>query len=72
VVAETFIPRRSSYINAVEYDPQTQDLTVTFADGAVFLYSDVPVAEYQRLTRAPSVGKYFYAFIRDSYSYEQQ
>lgn len=72
VVTETFIPRRSSYINAVEYDPDAQTLTVDFSDGTVFLYQDVPVEEYRRLTQAPSTGSYFYNFIRDSYEFEQQ
>lgn len=72
VVAETFIPRASTNIAAVSYDPDAQTLTVTFVSGDVYEYADVPDSVYRGFTAAGSAGKYFFRNVRGVYSYEQQ
>jgi ABC-type uncharacterized transport system substrate-binding protein len=72
VVAETFIPRNSSNIAEVSYEPDVENLTITFQSGDVYLYFNVPPHEYRGLCAAGSVGQYFHRNIKSRYSYEQQ
>jgi len=69
-MAEVFIPARSEYIDQVEYDDETEALTVTFKDGAAFLYDGVPKSQFMAMQHAPSVGSFFRSYIRDAYPAE--
>lgn len=60
-------PVSSSSISAIGYDPATETLAVEFTSGSTYLYSGVPVDVFQALRDADSVGKYFYARIRNQY-----
>lgn len=61
------IPVASSMISSVGYDPETQELEVTFNQGRSYTYEGVPQAEYDNLVSAQSVGKYFAANIKNVY-----
>ena len=71
-VVETYIPRRSTDIAAVTYDPDTQDLTVEFQSGGVYVYSSVPESIYSGFTAASSAGSYFHRHVKDRYASEKQ
>ena len=68
-MAETFIFRRSSNLSEAQYDSQTQELTVTFQDGAEYTYENVPPETYRGLTLAGSAGQFFHRHIRDRFSF---
>lgn len=61
-------PVSSSSISHVGHDPQTQTLTVKFANGGLYHYDGVPASEHDALMSAPSVGKHFAERIRNKYS----
>jgi hypothetical protein len=61
----------SSNLRSVGYDESRQLLEIEFRNGRVYRYTGVPRAEYEELMRAPSLGRYFLANIRDSYDYER-
>jgi hypothetical protein len=72
VVAESFIFRGSSNLAQADYDPETEELVLTFQSGDTYRYTSVPVSIYSGLTRASSAGSYFHRQIRDRYSYTQE
>jgi hypothetical protein len=60
------LPVESSSLLSVGYDPATETLEIEFK-GGVYQYYNVPQVTYDGLMQAPSVGKYFYAFIRHDF-----
>jgi hypothetical protein len=59
----------SSNLASVGYDPSSETLEVEFVTtGKVYEYYNVPQFEFDRLLEASSIGQYFNANIRNSYS----
>ena len=58
---------RSSYIAETSYDQVAQELTVTFTDGAQWVYHGVPRGTYTTFITSPSKGRAFAALIRDGF-----
>ena len=61
------IPVSSSDIASVGYENGT--LYIRFNSGGLYKYSNVPESAYHGLMLASSHGKYFHAYIKNSYSY---
>lgn len=61
----------SSAIRALEYDPGRRSLIIDFANGRRYQYGCVERHTYRMISSAPSVGKFFNAYIRDNYPYRQ-
>ena len=59
----------SSYLESVGYDASSATLEVEFTDGAIYQYFNVPERIYQNLMEATSHGRYFYDYIRDSFTF---
>lgn len=59
----------SSNIAAVGYDSETKVLEVEFHSGAVYQYLNVDESVYNDMLGSSSVGKYFNANVKDSYSF---
>jgi hypothetical protein len=57
----------SSCISSVDYDEESEDMTVYFVRGGVYVYSGVPKDVYEEFINAGSIGSYFYYNIRDVY-----
>jgi lysyl-tRNA synthetase class 2 len=62
----------SSLIKTVEYDDITEDLTITFHDGDVYRFRDVPGKVYNGLMSAKSKGNYYHRRIKDKYEGEKK
>lgn len=59
----------STAIKNIQYDPDTEGLTVQFASsGKRYFYPGVPVELVQALMKAPSKGEFFMKNIHDQYS----
>lgn len=71
VVAET-TQFASSNLSEASYDPDTQELRITFNDGRTYSYSSVPASIYTGLQRAPSAGSYFHRQIKGRFAYEEE
>ena len=59
----------SSMIEAVGYEPTTQELEVVFTSGKTYRYTGVPREVYEGLLAAESKGRYMHAHIIDVYPY---
>ena len=68
---DNFQAVQSSNLSDVVYDESTQVLTVTFTNGSVYTYDDVPEDVHQELMEASSKGSYFHENIRMDYNYTQ-
>lgn len=62
---------QSSHLQSYDYDEETQTLLVTFTNGDIYRYSNVPATEYWNLVQSGGSGSYFHSKIRMSYPYEQ-
>lgn len=63
------IPVDSSDLESVGYENGT--LYVRFHSGGIYSYSGVPERVYYDLMNAASKGKYFSAYIKNSYPYQR-
>jgi len=59
----------STAIQAINYDPKTRQLWVTFHGGNTYKYYDVPRGVYESFLKAESQGLYFNGYIRDRYDF---
>ena len=59
----------SSTLVSVGYDSNSLTLEIEFRRGRVYQYFGVPAYTLRGLMQASSKGKYFDAFIRDTYRY---
>lgn len=68
---EIFLTPASSNVSQAEYDDVTQVLTITFNDGAMYDYFDVPPETYRGLKHARSAGAYVNSSIKDVFEFER-
>lgn len=61
----------SSNIRGGKYDISTKILEVTFNNGMVYQYEEVPHEVFAELNLAESQGKYFNTNIAKKYSYKK-
>ena len=71
MVAETTDFPGSSNLASASYDPDVENLTITFRSGDTYVYFNVPSAAYRGLQNAGSAGEYFSRQIRNRYGYER-
>lgn len=50
---------QSSMLSACEYDDESHELIVTFANGKDYVYEDVDKGTYENLINSTSAGRYF-------------
>lgn len=62
---------KSSNLKSVGYDTETKTLEVEFQDGGLYQYLNVPAVVHRDLLNAPSHGKYFAYFIKNSYRFKK-
>ncbi|HKE44224.1 MAG TPA: KTSC domain-containing protein [Steroidobacteraceae bacterium] len=61
----TRLPVQSSNLASIGYHDGV--LHIEFSSGTVYEYRDVPVELYEAFVDAPSVGKFYAAFIRGKF-----
>ncbi len=49
------------------YDPETEQLSITFASGSTYSYSGVPADVVEQFREAPSAGQFWRNSIKDQY-----
>lgn len=57
----------STAIAALDYDVETQVLTITFHKGGRYELNGVPEIEYERFLGAASKGQYWNMFMKGKY-----
>lgn len=65
------VARKSSNVASTDYNPETGQLTVQFAGGARYRYSDVAKETASGIESADSVGRYLHANIIGKHSAEK-
>jgi protein involved in polysaccharide export with SLBB domain len=58
---------QSSHLQAWEYEPNSQTLTVQFQNSAVYQYSGVPQTVVDAFAQSGGSGTYFHAKINQQY-----
>ena len=66
------VPVKSTQIKTVGYDSASKKLAVTFNNGAVYHYDEVPPHVHDDLMKADSIGRFFGARIRGHYKHTKQ
>lgn len=64
-------PVISSNLQSVGYDSSSKVLEVEFTNGSVYQYSNVPKLIYVGLMNATSHGKFFHAYVKNTYPHSQ-
>jgi YD repeat-containing protein len=62
---------RSGMITQLAYDESSKRLTLTFAKGGTYHYSDVPKSQFEAMLNSESVGKHYHAHIKGKYTHEK-
>ena len=60
-------PVESSSLAAIGFDGTVNELYVSFRNGTVYRYFQVPSSVHRALLSAPSLGRYFNETVRDRY-----
>jgi hypothetical protein len=61
----------SSNLKNAKYETETKDLTMTFNNGSIYLYKNVPWEVFVKFRMSESQGKFFNANIAKKYQYEK-
>jgi len=62
---------QSSNIKKTEYDTETKNLLVTFNNGAIYEYQEVPHQLYTQFRMSESQGKFFSGKIAKVFKYKK-
>ena len=62
---------QSSNIKKTEYDTETKNLLVTFNNGAIYEYQEVPHQLYTQFRMSESQGKFFSGTIAKTFKYKK-
>jgi hypothetical protein len=60
-ISRAFVSEAIAYI---DYDPQTEELLVTFTRGGPYVFTGVPSSVVEGWLTAESPGRYYHAFIK--------
>jgi hypothetical protein len=60
---------QSSNLKSASYNTETEDLTVTFNNGSIYVYNKVPWNKFTKFRMSESQGKYFNENIGRSHKY---
>ena len=63
---------QSSNLKSATYNTESEDLTVTFNNGSIYVYNKVPWTKFTKFRMAESQGKYFNENIAKSHKYQKQ
>lgn len=62
---------KSSNLKSASYNTETEDLTITFNNGAIYVYNKVPWALFTKFRLSDSQGKFFNSNISKNYKYSK-
>jgi frataxin-like iron-binding protein CyaY len=60
---------QSSNLKTASYNTETEDLTITFNNGSIYVYNKVPWNKFTKFRMSESQGKYFNENIGRSHKY---
>ena len=63
---------QSSNLKEAIYNTETEDLTVTFNNGSIYVYNKVPWTKFTKFRLAESQGKHFNEKIAKAHKYTKK
>ena len=63
---------QSSNLKEATYNTETEDLSVVFNNGSIYVYNKVPWQKFTKFRLAESQGKYFNENIAKSHNYTKK
>ncbi len=63
---------QSSNLKNATYNTESEDLTITFNNGSIYVYNKVPWVKFTKFRMSESQGKYFNENIAKSHKYQKQ
>ena len=63
---------QSSNLKEAIYNTETEDLTVTFNNGSIYVYNKVPWTKFTKFRLAESQGKHFNENIAKAHNYTKK
>lgn len=63
---------QSSNIKSAQYNTESEDLTITFNNGAIYEYNKVPWSKFTKFRMSESQGKYFNENIGKVHNYTKK
>ena len=61
----------SSTIESIGYDESNEQVYVRFLNGSLYVYTSVPIHEFESLRDAPSLGSYLHRSYKNVFTYER-
>tara|TARA_B100000902_G_scaffold167689_1_gene162380 strand:+ start:511 stop:786 length:276 start_codon:yes stop_codon:yes gene_type:complete len=61
----------SSAISGLSYAPLNESLYITFINGSIYGYDNVPENIYLSLKYSKSIGQHFIKYIKDEYNFKK-
>ena len=62
---------KSSNIEQIGYDPESEVLNIKFSKGSTYAYFGVSQQAFNEMEKAESVGKFFFAKIRGKFEFKK-
>lgn len=62
---------QSSNLKSAKYDTESKELTITFNNGSIYIYSDIPWEIFTKMRLSDSQGKFFSVNIAKKYKYKK-
>ena len=59
----------STNLKSASYDTESQDLTISFNNGSIYVYNKIPWTVFTKLRMSESQGKFFNSNISKKYDY---
>jgi lysyl-tRNA synthetase class 2 len=66
-MARIQVSLQSTALSGASYDPDTEQLEVTFASGGTYTFERVPQAVFEELRDSPSPGQFYHQQIKGQY-----
>ncbi|MEO1691279.1 MAG: lysine--tRNA ligase [Cyanobacteria bacterium J06631_6] len=72
VIAFPLLKNQSTAIKDFDYDAEQEILRITFGNGSIYKYAEVPARIYKELKETGSVGQYFNSQIKDKFGFDRE
>ncbi|MEO0927648.1 MAG: lysine--tRNA ligase [Cyanobacteria bacterium J06643_13] len=72
VIAFPLLKNQSTAIKDFDYDAEQEILRITFGNGSIYKYAEVPGRIYKELKETASVGQYFNSQIKDKFGFDRE
>ena len=61
----------SAVMNEVNYNDETNEMTIEFWNGSIFVYKEVPKELYEEFIDSTSIGQFFHRKVKDKFTFRK-